>query len=67
MANPLFNNMNNAGNGKMQFLQKLQQLKARGGDPNQQIQELLNSGKVPQSDYDRAVKRAEELRKLFGM
>ncbi len=67
MANPLFNNMNNAGNGKMQFLQKLQQLKARGGDPNQQIQELLNSGKVSQSDYDRAVKRAEELRKLFGM
>ena len=67
MANPLFNMMR--GNGGMnQFMQRLQQLKSQmGGDPNKHIQDLLNSGKITQADYNNAVKRAEELRKMFGM
>jgi hypothetical protein len=51
-----------------QLMQKVQQLKSQmGGDPNKQIQQMLNSGKISQADYDRAVKRANELRKMFGM
>lgn len=51
-----------------QLLQKVQQLKSQiGGDPNQQIQQLLNSGKITQADYDRAVQRANELKRMFGM
>jgi hypothetical protein len=51
-----------------QLMQKVQQLKAQlGGDPNQQIQQLLNSGKITQADYDRAVQRANELKRMFGM
>ena len=62
MANPLFNQMQ-GGN----LFQRVAQLKQQmGGDPNKHIQNLLNSGKITQADYDRAVKRAEELRKFFG-
>lgn len=51
-----------------QLMQRIQQLKSQiGGDPNQQIQQMLNSGKITQADYDRAVQRANELKKMFGM
>ena len=51
-----------------QLMQKVQQLKSQlGGDPNQQIQQLLNSGKITQADYDRAVQRANELKRMFGI
>lgn len=66
MANPLFNMM--GGGGMNPFMQRLQQLKSQmGGDPNKHIQDLLNSGKITQADYNRAVQRAEELRKMFKM
>ncbi len=68
MANPLFNMIKGSqGNPMAQFMQNLQQLKARGGDPNKQIQDLLNSGQITQADYDRAVKRAEELRHMLNI
>ena len=49
------------------FMQRLNYLKKTfQGDPNQKIQELLNSGKVTQQDYDNAVKKARELQSMFG-
>ena len=66
MANPIFNQMN-AGGGTNPLLQRVQQLKSQmGGDPNQHIQNLLNSGKVTQEQYNRAVQQAQKLRGLFG-
>lgn len=50
----------------MQFMQQLNQLKSRGGDPNQMIQEMLNSGRVTQAQYDAAVKRAQQIQKMFS-
>lgn len=53
MANPLYNQMQSQQQQNMGifgFYQQLQALKARGGDPNQKIQELLNSGKVVKSN-----------------
>lgn len=49
----------------MQFMQSLNQLKAKGGDPNQMIQQMMNSGRVSQADYDMAVKRAQEIQKML--
>jgi len=35
------------------------------GDPKQQVQQLLNSGRITQSQYDAAVKQADELSKML--
>lgn len=37
------------------------------GDPQQQVQQLLNSGKVSQDQYNRAVQVANQLRKMMGI
>ena len=64
MMNRLYQQMNGGGGN---IFQQIAQLKQRmGGDPNKHIQDLLNSGKITQADYDRAVKRAEELRRMLG-
>ena len=49
----------------MQFMQQLNQLKSKGGDPNQMIQQMLNSGKVSQSQYDNAVKMAQQIQHML--
>ena len=49
----------------MQFMNDLNQLKQRGGDPNQMIQQMLNSGRVSQSQYDAAVKQAQQIQKML--
>ena len=48
-----------------QFMQQLNQLKSQGGDPNQMIQQLMNSGKVTQAQYDSAVKRAQQIQQML--
>lgn len=55
------NNMNGLMQRFNQFRQTFQ------GDPRQQVQELLNSGKVSQSQYDDAVRMANQLKQLLGM
>lgn len=65
MANPIFEQMNT--NGSNAIMQKVQQLKQQmGGDPNQHIQNLLNSGKVTQEQYNKAVQMVNRMRGLFG-
>ena len=65
MANPLFNQMQ--GNTFNPLLQRVQQIKQQmGGDPNQHIQNLLNSGKVSQAQYDQAVQKVEQLKRMIG-
>ena len=49
-----------------QFMNQLNQLKSRGGDPNQMIQQLMNSGKVSQSQYDNAVKMAQQIQQMLA-
>lgn len=71
MGNPLFNNMNNPNN----YMQNMQNVMNRfnqfrqtfSGDPRQQVQNLVNSGKVTQAQYDQAVQMANNFRKMFGM
>ena len=49
----------------MQFMQQLNNLKSRGGDPNQMIQQMMNSGRVSQAQYDNAVKRAQQIQQML--
>lgn len=49
----------------MEFMQSLNQLKSKGGDPNQMIQQMLNSGRVTQAQYDEAVKMAQQIQGML--
>ena len=68
MSNPLFGMM--GGNqpqmsGLMQRFQQFRQMFR--GDPQQQVQQLLNSGKVSQQQYNQAVQMAQQLQKMIGI
>lgn len=63
MNNPLYQQMNPM-NGLLQRFQQFQQMFK--GDPRQQVQQLLNSGRVSQDQYNRAVQMAQQLQKMFG-
>lgn len=60
--NQLYNDMNQNG-----FVQRFQQFKnSFHGNPQEQVQQLLNSGKVSQADYNRAVQLAQQFQRMFG-
>lgn len=63
MSNPLFNQMQ-MPNGMMQKFQQFAQMFR--GDPRQQVQQLLNSGKVSQAQYNQAVQMAQQLQRMMG-
>lgn len=63
MSNPLYGMMQNQSN----FLQKLQQFQRMlKGDPREQVQQLLNSGRISQAQYNQAVQMANQLQKMLG-
>ena len=62
MANPLYQQMNGQNDLLRRFRQFQQMVK---GDPQQQVQQLLNSGKVSQEQYNRAVQMASQLQKMM--
>lgn len=67
--NPLFRQLNqgqnNPGNDIVsRFNQFRQSFK---GNPQEQIQQMLNSGRVTQDQYNRAVQQANQLAKMLGM
>lgn len=70
MSNPLYqmlggampNNLGNMGN----IIQQFQQFKnSFHGDPRQQVQQLLNSGRVSQEQYNQAVQMANMLQRMM--
>lgn len=66
MPNPLYQQMGQQMpmNG---FMQRFQQFRQQfQGDPRQQVQQLLNSGKVTQQQYDRAVQMAQQIQRMIG-
>lgn len=65
MANQLFNQYGPVN--QIQALRsQINQLKSTGIDPNQKIQEMLNSGQVSQQQYNYAVQKAQQLQQLLG-
>ena len=65
MSNPMFQRFGNFNQNN--FMQSLQQLKSQGGDPNQMIQNMLNSGKVSQAQYNMAVQKAQQIQQMLSL
>ena len=69
MSNPLYNMFGNQipNMGKMgNIIQQFQQFKNTfQGDPKQYVQELLNTGKVSQAQYNQAVMMAQQFQKML--
>lgn len=67
--NPLFEQMqNNQGGNTNGMLQRFQQFRQNfKGDPQQQVQQLLNSGRVSQQQYNQAVQMAQQFQRMFGI
>ena len=66
MINPLYQQMQPM-NGMQQMLERFRQFQqSYRGDPRQQIQQLLDSGRVTQQQYDRAVQMAQQFQRMLG-
>ena len=66
MSSPLYESLGNSQNNQPNILQQFKQFKENfSGDPKQKVQELLNSGKVSQAQYNRAIQLANQLQKLI--
>ena len=63
MSNPLFNQMQ-MPNGMMQKFQQFAQMFR--GNPRQTVQQMLNSGKVSQAQYNQAVQMAQQFARMIG-
>lgn len=65
MANPLYTMIGNPQTNNL--MTRFQQFKQNfKGDPQQMIQQLLDSGKITQSQYNQAIQMAQQLRGLLG-
>lgn len=65
MGNPLFDMM---GGGMPPIVQQFLQFKQSfRGDPQQQVQQLLNSGRISQTQYDQAVQQAKALQQMLTL
>ena len=62
--NPLYGMMQPQNNNLLQRFQQFQRMFR--GDPRQQVQNLLNSGKVSQAQYNQAVQMAQQLQRMIG-
>jgi len=70
MSNPLFqmlgNQIPNMG-GIEKIFQAFQQFKNQfRGDARQQVQEMLNSGRISQNQFNQAVQIAQQFQKMIG-
>lgn len=70
MANPLFNILNGGnrpGNGAGNMLQQFQQFRQRmqGVNPQEEVQKLLQSGRISQEQLDKAQQMAQQMQGLF--
>lgn len=63
MSNPIFQMMG-PQNGLIQQLQNFQQ--TLRGDPQQTVQQMLNSGRISQQQYNQAVQTAQQIMRMLG-
>ena len=66
MSNPLFGMMGNQApvHPLIQRFQQFQQMFR--GNPGHQIQQLMNSGRISQGQYNQAVQMAQQFQKMLG-
>ena len=64
MSSPLYESL--GSKQQPNIIEQFQKFKESfSGDPKQQVQQLLNSGKVSQAQYNKAVQMANQLQKLM--
>ena len=66
--NPIYQMMmgNMPGNNMMSLLQRFQEFRQQfRGNPQAQVQQMLQSGQISQAQYDNAVNMANQLRNLM--
>ena len=67
MPNPIYNSMANQNNPFMQIMQEAQNLKNTfKGNPREEVQRLLNSGAMSQSDFNRYSQIAQQVMQFMG-
>ena len=65
MSNPLFNLF--GGNQMSPMMQRFNQFRQMfRGDPQQQVQQMLNSGRITQEQYNQAVQTANQIMRMLG-
>lgn len=68
MSNPIFNLLGGGkNNGPGNMIQQFQQFKKQmqGVNPQEEVQKLLQSGKISQSQLDKAQQMAQQMQGLF--
>ena len=67
--NPLFQNQQPQAQFPQQnLLQQFNQFRnSFQGDPSQTIQQMLNSGRATQEQYNQAVQMAQQFKQMFGL
>lgn len=67
--NQLFRQLNQGQNGMgNDIVSRFNQFRQSfSGDPQKMIQQMLNSGRVSQAQYNDAVQKAQALSKMLGM
>lgn len=68
--NSLFNMLGNSvpNNQMTQLINQFQQFKSNfNGDPQMQVQQMLNSGKITQEQYNNAVQMANQLSRMMKL
>ena len=64
--NPLYQSMQ--GQQQPNILQQFNQFRQNfRGNPREQVQALLNSGRVTQEQYNQAVQKANQLQRMLGI
>lgn len=63
MASDLFKDM--GGFDQNGFMKSLNDLKSKGGDPDQMIQQMLKSGKITQEQYNAAAQKARMIMQML--
>lgn len=68
MNNPLYKQFQQQNQNPMNvFMQRFQQFRQSfSGDPQEQIQNLMNSGKVSQQDYNNAYQKAQQVMRMIS-
>jgi len=64
--NPLYQQLSQSTTNSNNIIKRFQDFKKNfTGNPQQQVQQLLNSGKVTQEQYNKAVQIAQNLQKML--
>lgn len=67
MANPVFNIMGNQNNPVNDIIKQAQEFKKTfNGNPREEVQKLLNSGKMSQQEFNRLSQIAQQVVQTMG-